>query len=43
MAVAGLKDQTQKMLKTSSASFPAAKVGNSIRVRVPDVDPSMER
>lgn len=33
-----LKVQAQKMLKTSNEKFPPANVGDTVRVKVPDVD-----
>ena len=37
-AKAGLEEQAKKMKKMSNHMFPACKVGDTVKVRVPDVD-----
>ncbi|XP_031344445.1 KRAB-A domain-containing protein 2-like [Photinus pyralis] len=40
MAWNNLKKQATKMINTSNSKFPAANIGETVRVRVPDVDRS---
>jgi len=37
-ALCNLKKQAHKMLNVSSSKFPPAKIGDTVRVRIPDVD-----
>lgn len=38
ISASNLKQQAEKMLQTSASKYPAAKKGDTVKVRVPDVD-----
>ncbi|CAH1112464.1 unnamed protein product [Psylliodes chrysocephalus] len=38
ISASNLKKQAEKMLQTSNSKYPTAKKGDTVRVRVPDVD-----
>uniref|UniRef100_A0A6P7FQY8 Uncharacterized protein LOC114333051 n=1 Tax=Diabrotica virgifera virgifera TaxID=50390 RepID=A0A6P7FQY8_DIAVI len=38
LALTNLEKQAEKMLKFSNSKYPSAKLGNTVRIRVPDVD-----
>ncbi|KAF2904425.1 hypothetical protein ILUMI_01750 [Ignelater luminosus] len=38
MALSNLEKQAEKMLNSSNSKYPSAKVGDTVRIRVPDVD-----